>query len=130
MSFISASSMYALYAHHAKEQQWTSATPLHRRRRNTQLPIGPIVVPFWGSYVESYKVIPKGTTMGLTGRDSSTLNPINPKLDRPATLTCASLLRSIRPGVRPSPCSLRSTVRSRAQDGPDMPFQKVIRVAP
>ena len=28
------------------------------------LPRGPIVVPFWGSYIESYKVIPKtGTTM-------------------------------------------------------------------
>ena len=23
------------------------------------LPIGPIVVPFWSSYVESYKVVPK-----------------------------------------------------------------------
>ena len=23
------------------------------------LPIGPIVVPFWGSYLDSYKVIPK-----------------------------------------------------------------------
>ena len=32
-----------------------------------QLPIGPIVVPLWGSYVESYMVIPKGTTTGPMG---------------------------------------------------------------
>ena len=31
------------------------------------LPIGPIVVPFGGSYVESYKVIPKGTATGPMG---------------------------------------------------------------
>ena len=31
------------------------------------LPIGPKVVPFWGSYLEPYKVIPKGATMGPMG---------------------------------------------------------------
>ena len=31
----------------------------------SKLPINPIVVPFWGSYVEPYKVIPK--TMGPMG---------------------------------------------------------------
>ena len=36
------------------------------------LPIGSIVVPlFWGSCLESYKVIPKGTTMEPMGRDIS-----------------------------------------------------------
>ena len=29
------------------------------------LPIGPIVVPFWGSYFESYEVIPKELLWGL-----------------------------------------------------------------
>ena len=31
------------------------------------LPIGLIVVPFWGSYVESYKVIPKRNYYGAYG---------------------------------------------------------------
>ena len=31
------------------------------------LPIGPIVVPFWGSYLESYKVIPKRNYYGVYG---------------------------------------------------------------
>ena len=31
------------------------------------LPIGPIVVPFWGSYLESYKVIPKSNYYGAYG---------------------------------------------------------------
>ena len=31
------------------------------------LPIGPKVVPFWGSYVESYKVIPKRNYYGAYG---------------------------------------------------------------
>ena len=31
------------------------------------LPIGPKVVPFWGSYLEFYKVIQKGTTLGPMG---------------------------------------------------------------
>ena len=30
-------------------------------------PIGPKVVPFWGSYVEFYKAIQKGTTLGPMG---------------------------------------------------------------
>ena len=29
--------------------------------------IGPIVVPFWGSYLESYKVIPKRDYYGALG---------------------------------------------------------------
>ena len=31
------------------------------------LPIGPIVVPFWGSCIESYKVIPKRSYYGAHG---------------------------------------------------------------
>ena len=31
------------------------------------LPRGSIVVPFWGSYLESYKVIPKSTTVEPMG---------------------------------------------------------------
>ena len=31
------------------------------------LPIGPYVVPFYGSYLESYKVIPKGNYLGAYG---------------------------------------------------------------
>ena len=31
------------------------------------LPRGPIVVPFWGSYIESYKVIPKRNYYGASG---------------------------------------------------------------
>ena len=31
------------------------------------LPIGPKVVPFWGSYLESYKVIPKKNYFGAYG---------------------------------------------------------------
>ena len=30
-----------------------------------KLPRGPIVVPFWGSYIESYKVIPKRNYLGF-----------------------------------------------------------------
>ena len=30
-------------------------------------PIGPIVVPFWASYLESYKVIPKRNYYGTYG---------------------------------------------------------------
>ena len=32
------------------------------------LPKGPKVVPFWGSYLEFYKVLPKGTTLGPMGK--------------------------------------------------------------
>ena len=32
-----------------------------------KLPIGPIVVPFWGSYLESYKVIPRRNYYGASG---------------------------------------------------------------
>ena len=32
------------------------------------LPIGLIVVPFWGSHLEFDRVIPKGTTMGPMAR--------------------------------------------------------------
>ena len=31
------------------------------------LPIGPKVVPFWGSYLEPYKVIPKRSYYGAYG---------------------------------------------------------------
>ena len=31
------------------------------------LPIGPIVAPFWGSYLEFYKVIPKRNYYGAYG---------------------------------------------------------------
>ena len=31
------------------------------------LPRGPEVVPFWGSYIESYKVIPKRNYYGASG---------------------------------------------------------------
>ena len=33
--------------------------PALRKDLSMRLPIGPKVVPFWGSYLESYKVIPK-----------------------------------------------------------------------
>ena len=33
----------------------------------SSIPIGPKVIPFGGSYLESYKVIPKETTMGPMG---------------------------------------------------------------
>ena len=33
----------------------------------SKLPINPIVVPFWGSYVEPYKVIPKRIYYGAHG---------------------------------------------------------------
>ena len=32
-----------------------------------RLPIGPKVVPFWGSYLEFYKVIPKRNYFGAYG---------------------------------------------------------------
>ena len=32
-----------------------------------ELPIGPKVVPFWGSYLEFYKVIPKRNYFGAYG---------------------------------------------------------------
>ena len=32
--------------------------------RTYNIPIGPIVVPFWGSYLEFYKVIPKRNYYG------------------------------------------------------------------
>ena len=35
--------------------------------RITTLPIGPKVVPFWGSYLEFYKVIPKRNYFGAYG---------------------------------------------------------------
>ena len=33
----------------------------------TLLPVGPKVVPFWGSYLEFYKVIPKRNYFGAYG---------------------------------------------------------------
>ena len=40
-----------------------------KRIRNSLgcIPIGPIVVPFWGSYIEYYKVIPKRNYFGAYG---------------------------------------------------------------
>ena len=35
------------------------------------LPIGPIVVPCWGSYLESYKIIPKRNYYGAYGYTDS-----------------------------------------------------------
>ena len=32
-----------------------------------EIPIGSILVPFWGSYLESYKVIPKRNYYGAYG---------------------------------------------------------------
>ena len=31
------------------------------------IPRGPIVVPFWGSHIESYKVTPKRNYFGASG---------------------------------------------------------------
>ena len=45
------------------------------------LPIGPIVVPFWGSYVESYKVIPKKNYYGAYGQPRPTQSRIDQLLD-------------------------------------------------
>ena len=49
-------------------------------RAQKSLPIGPKVVPFWGSYLEFYKGIPKGTTLGvslqrLSSKPENRLNP-------------------------------------------------------
>ena len=38
-----------------------------RKAENSSLPIGSIVVPFWGSYSESEKVIPKKNYYGAYG---------------------------------------------------------------
>ena len=38
------------------------------------LPIGPKVVPFWGSYLEFYKVIPKRNYFGASYSKPYTLN--------------------------------------------------------
>ena len=44
---------------------------LHLRKKNVWgsgfIPIGPKVVPFWGSYIEFYKVIPKRSYFGAYG---------------------------------------------------------------
>ena len=39
-------------------------------QKQQQQPIGSIVVPFWGSYLESYKVIPKRNYYGASGYSS------------------------------------------------------------
>ena len=40
---------------------------LTRAASNIGFPIGPIVVPFWASYLEAYKVIPKRYYYGAYG---------------------------------------------------------------
>ena len=45
----------------------TAQNGAQSRLDTCKVPIGPIVVPFWGSYVESYKVIPKRNYYGAYG---------------------------------------------------------------
>ena len=42
----------------------------------TSIHIGSIVVPFWGSYLESYTVIPKTNYYGVNAFASATPRPV------------------------------------------------------